>query len=594
MNGRPHLAAYAVIGLMFMAGCGPLDGGQIDLKIHYTQPADIPAGLRGEPAPGEGEPPPLISDFRLCISADDMKLPKCQNFNLDDYRTRGKARIGGIPAGDGRKVTFQGYDINEQSDQKVYWCGEVSGVVIKKNSTTKISMFITACSNFTLTRGTLTTARVFHTATPLLDGRVLIAGGFSSKFTDQICTDGDCLRLAATDSVEIYDPAEGTFESDPGSGLVLGTPRAMHTASLLPDGRVLIAGGCEQAIWYETFTTGPRTLIEVASQGWGTAGSTAEIIDPAHGTVEPITAAMPTSRALHSAMTLSNGDVLLFGGLSVGNIVSGSATRYQAATSEFEDLATGMQVPRQAMAFYKLTSADTSRAVIWGGNSPPQPGAGTFSEIIEIAQDGSLQSTQSPFVISQAGMGLPSFYSSGTLLDNGQVLITGGMLVDKSIYPDLQKPLALRQFRLLDLTQGAESIAAPANDTSTMNFYRALHTVTPLSKKLSLDDTGTRVLVAGGLTAAQFPSTVDFEPQDNAEFFAPWLVDGGKPFETIQIKSVSVHMNETRAGHTATSLPDGTILLAGGFRGKKEPNYEPEISNTAEIFNPQNRELRRE
>ncbi|HUU02941.1 MAG TPA: kelch repeat-containing protein [Myxococcota bacterium] len=590
MNGRPHLAAYTILGMMFLMGCGPQDGGQIDLKIHYTQPADTPAGLRGEQAPSKGEPPPYITDFRLCVSAADMKLAKCQNFNLDDYLTRGKARIGGIPAGDGRKVTFQGYDLNEPSEQKVYWCGEVSSVAIKKNSTTKINMFISACSNFTLTRGTLATARVFHTATALPDGRVLIAGGFSTKVTDQICTDGDCLRLAASDSIEIYDPTNGTFESGQELELVLGTPRAMHTATLLPDGRVLVTGGCEQAIWYETFVNGPRTLIEVANQGWGTAGSTAEIVDPSSGTVQPITAAMPTSRALHSAMALPNGDVLLFGGLSIGNLVTDAATRYQALTFEFEDLPAGLQVPRQSMLFLKLAGGGTTRALIWGGNSPPQPGAGTFSEIISVSEDGSLQSSLPQFVTSQASMGLPSFYSAGTLLDSGQVLLTGGMLVDLSVYPDLQKPEVLRRYRLVDLTDGMESIAAPANDNSTMNFFRALHTITPLSKKLSLNDDGTRVLIAGGLTAAG-SSSVDFEPQNNAEFFTPWLLDTGKPFETIQIKGVSVNMNEARAGHTATTMQDGTILLTGGFT-KVLNKDEPDISNTAEIFNPQNRELR--
>ncbi len=585
MNGRPHLAAYTILEFMFLMGCGPQDGGQIDLKIQYTQPADTPAGLRGEP-------PPFINNFRLCVSAADMKLAKCQNFNLADYLTRGKARIGGIPIGDGRKVTFQGYYLNENSDTDVNWCGEVSGVAIKKNSTAKISMFITACSNFTLTRGTLTTARVFHTATALLDGRVLISGGFSTKFTDQICTDGDCLRLAATDSIEIYDPADGTFESiESNPELVLGTSRALHTATLLPDGRVLVTGGCKQAIWYETFTTGPRTLIEVADQGWGTSGSTAEIIDPSKGTVQPITAAMPTSRALHSAMALPNGDVLLFGGLSIGNMTTGSATRYQAAASEFEDLPTGLQVPRQSMLFQKLVGGDATRALVWGGNSPPpQTGAGTFSEIISVSEDGSLQSTLPLFVTSPPNMGFPSFHSSGTLLDSGQMLLTGGMLVDKSIYPDLQKPEVLRRYRLLDLTEGTESIAAPANENNTMNFFRAMHTVTPLSKKLSSDDDGTRVLIAGGLTAAHFSSSVDFEPQDNAEFFTPWELDTINTFVTIQIKGVSVNMNEPRAGHTATTLQDGTILLTGGFTGSNEPN----ISNTAEIFNPQNRELRRE
>lgn len=75
--------------------------------------------------------------------------------------------------------------------------------------------------------GSLTTARSFHTATLLLDGRVLIAGGQN---------DASASLLSST---EIYDPVARTFT--PGPNMTVG--RAEHTATLLADGRVLIIGG---------------------------------------------------------------------------------------------------------------------------------------------------------------------------------------------------------------------------------------------------------------------------------------------------------------------------------------------------------------
>jgi hypothetical protein len=77
--------------------------------------------------------------------------------------------------------------------------------------------------------GSMKSRRWLHTATLLQDGRVLIAGGRSPRD----------LTYA---SVEIYDPSSGTFTST-GS---MHTSRKSHTATLLPDGRVLVAGGEEQ------------------------------------------------------------------------------------------------------------------------------------------------------------------------------------------------------------------------------------------------------------------------------------------------------------------------------------------------------------
>jgi hypothetical protein len=137
--------------------------------------------------------------------------------------------------------------------------------------------------------GNLAAARCLHTATLLANGTVLIAGGADAA------TEGP-----TTASAEIYSPSTQSFSAT-GS---LTVPRQSHTATLLEDGTVLIAGG--------------------VSSGGGSALSSAEIYKLS-GTTGAFTATdnMATARVNHTATLLNNGDVLVAGG---GDINFSTAT----------------------------------------------------------------------------------------------------------------------------------------------------------------------------------------------------------------------------------------------------------------------------
>ena len=77
----------------------------------------------------------------------------------------------------------------------------------------------------------MTDTRTSHTATLLADGRVLIAGGFGGLASQAISN--------PRASAEVYDPATQSFTA---TGTMM-KPRYGYTATLLRDGKVLIAGG---------------------------------------------------------------------------------------------------------------------------------------------------------------------------------------------------------------------------------------------------------------------------------------------------------------------------------------------------------------
>jgi Galactose oxidase, central domain len=190
-------------------------------------------------------------------------------------------------------------------------------------------------AGFTQTAGPMTMARSGHTATLLLDGRVLIAGGSGA-------------------TAELYDPTSETFTATGN----MTVARSGHTATLLADktlpnyGYVLVVGrdsSDQTAELYDpttgTFTaTGSMvvahdeptaTLLQngqVLIAGGGTAS--AELYNPATGTFTA-TGNMVLSRSGHTATLLPNGEVLIAGGATPGFAGTATAELYNPASGTF-------------------------------------------------------------------------------------------------------------------------------------------------------------------------------------------------------------------------------------------------------------------
>jgi N-acetylneuraminic acid mutarotase len=126
--------------------------------------------------------------------------------------------------------------------------------------------------------GSLNVGRFLHTATLLPDGKILVVGGYTRiNLADELVS-----------TAELFDPVTAAW-SPAGT---LSTPRASHTATLLPDGRVLVMGG-ESALGTENKST---ELYDPATKTWTTSGD------------------MITARDVFTASLLSNKKVLVVGG----------------------------------------------------------------------------------------------------------------------------------------------------------------------------------------------------------------------------------------------------------------------------------------
>jgi hypothetical protein len=145
-------------------------------------------------------------------------------------------------------------------------------------------------NSFTAT-GSMGAPRTGHTATLLMDGKVLVAGGATNKALSP-----GVLGPAADSqtTAELYDPLTGQFL--PTARMAYG--RIAHTATVLPNGTVLISGGFKDyspSVGYESYNS-------------------TETYDPSSGSFTSTTP-MSTGRFWHTATLLPNGAVLITGGI---------------------------------------------------------------------------------------------------------------------------------------------------------------------------------------------------------------------------------------------------------------------------------------
>ncbi len=346
--------------------------------------------------------------------------------------------------------------------------------------------------------GSMVTPRTGFAAVLLPDGKVLAIGGWNGN--------------KALASAELYDPATGTWTAA-GSMLSLAGAGAGYnhfTATLLRNGQVLVAGGRGEIPGQQS----------VAS---------AELYDPGTGTWTA-TGSMLTPRGGHTATLLSDGRVL----------VAGGQPNHPVASAELYDPVTGTWTATGSMgtirAEHTATLLSDGRVLVAGGIFDPSPMSSSVLASAELYDPGSgtwtyVRTMVSPYE-DESWSG-----DSPALLPDGQVLLGGTP-------PQLFDP-------------GTRSWTATGG-----KVIAALN--------------GPTVLLANGGVLALGAAKPG---QDNPTTTAAYLFDPGAGSWTAAGK-LAVH----RYGFTATRLPDGKVLVAGGYVADSA-NPGAALA-TAELFDP--------
>lgn len=328
--------------------------------------------------------------------------------------------------------------------------------------------------------------------------------------------------------------------------------RVNHTATLLKDGRVFLAGGISQAGLAKT-----AEIYEPNVSAWRTTG------------------VLSSPRHLHTATLLRDGRVLLVGGVGRGNVVVSQSEIYYSQSETIRPAAT-LQYARY---WHTATLLDDGRVLIVGGY-----GVGTFirpAEIYDPATDtftvvGSLLYPRAGHVAARlpngdvliaGGQGydllaIPQIFNTGKSAEifdvrRGVFLETNGL----NLYRPTCEAAVLPDGRVAifgggdDLALRTTDIYDPVTGIFTWNelgpqgiFGRRLATATLLPD-------GRVILIAGLGSRNNYDSLVP-----TVEFFDP----AAGTFATPSPQDKNAFMRVPRHSHTATLLPDGRVLIVGG------------------------------
>lgn len=352
------------------------------VRLTPAQAGTFEDALTAAPLPISGGAIHVEADGKLLFVGGTGLLTESYDPELEEFAVEGPAFGVGVlgqstALADGRFLFTGGLGLDGQptSDAAVY--DPATG------TTTTLSMLV---------------PRAGHGASRMPNGKVLITGGFQAfALTDLV---GFLQGIQGTS--EIFDPATNTFSNGP----ALLEPRALHTSTAMSNGKVLIAGGL--------------TLIPIVNLP--TVSNTAYAYNPLINSFGlPIF--FTGARMLHSAVELTNGKVLLVGGLSLdlsSVLTSGDLTQLAVGTLSDCQLFTSNII-------------SGSFATV-GGLSEPRAGAG----VAALPGGGALIAGGFNVALSGTNIGLTTSTSADRFTQGPNALAPTGALATPRVMPLIQ------------------------------------------------------------------------------------------------------------------------------------------------------------
>jgi N-acetylneuraminic acid mutarotase len=377
------------------------------------------------------------------------------------------------------------------------------------------------------------------TSTGLFDGLGFWPAGTMKTGRDgcgvAILASGDVVAVGGLGASGALGSVEAVVERSPWrSARWMAQSRSAHTATRLPDGRVLVAGGSDAA--GQTLAAGE--LYDPAGRTWTTAGS------------------MTHARGNHTATLLENGTVLIAGGYHQSSVPIAETEVFDPSSQTWSDV--GSMTQAQAPHTATLLPDGRVLALSITGAEVYDPGSQTWSSVPSMT----------------VGHG----YHTASLLSDGKVLVVGGYapnaevfdpateswtVVGSSVFPRISHAAALLDDGRVLVAGGTQNATAELYDPMSQTWSTA-GTMAKAHEygTASLLDNGT-VLLAGGR-------------QDEDDWL--WAAEIYDPTTGGWTKAPD--MANAREFHTATVLEDGSVLVAGG----SSTFYE--VLASAEIYDP--------